>query len=485
MSAEDRGGAQPGIETSLSELYEHAPCGYVSTTMDGIVIRVNETLLDWTGFRRADVVGAPIVSFLQPGSQLLFETRYLAILRLRGEAREVAFTMRKANEGSLPILLNGTVITDESGQPQAIRAAIFSSRGRQDYERKLLHSQRLAEASEFRVRILHNATSSFATATNQVELADELARTTQEAFSAATASVFLVDDSGALHLASGDPALGLACLFDEEYAPIVMAEQRTRVVTRSTAAAQTPGLADMMRDARAETLTIVSLQEATTIFGYVVVTFGRPRKFGSSDINLYETLARQAVQGISHIRMQAELERLALYDQLTGLATRHAIGHRLTATMKSTGRHPRSMALVVIDLDGFKAINDELGHAAGDSVLREIGARLLAVVRGSDTVGRFGGDEFVIICEDADPTAVARLAERLHTAIQEPLAEPAGQRRVSGSIGIAIYSGGSSQPLFPEAVFRHADEAMYSSKRAGTGQTTTVILDNMSRIAGQ
>jgi diguanylate cyclase (GGDEF)-like protein len=143
--------------------------------------------------------------------------------------------------------------------------------------------------------------------------------------------------------------------------------------------------------------------------------------------------------------------------------------------MKSAELTKTSMAFMFIDLDGFKAINDGLGHAVGDSVLTEIGGRLASVVRHGDVVGRFGGDEFVVICEQADASAVERVSERLHAAIRQPLSGVANGAVVTGSIGIAIYSG--SIAMAPEVLFESADAAMYRSKHAGKNRTTMVDVE--------
>lgn len=465
-------GSEAGIEDSLEDLYQHAPCGYLSTTPDGAIVRVNDTLLSWTGYRRADLIGRAFVSCFQPGSQLLFETRYLSVLHLRGEAKQVALTLRTADGEPLPILINGVVIKDDDGRPRAVRAAIFDARQRQEYERELLRARRLAEASEARVRVLQSASSTFAAATSEAALADRLAESARDAFAASQASVYLLDDQDSLQLASGQPAAGLMTLSQQGPDEPLIGEPQATVIHRDDAAATAPRLAAAMRSAETETLTTVPLMEGATRFGILVTSFRRARAFDGTDIELLEALALQAAHVLTRIRLQRQLEHLALYDQLTGLASRRLV-HRLLADAVNSAR-PRehALALIFVDLDGFKIINDEFGHSVGDRVLREIGARLSAAVRQGDAVGRLGGDEFVVICSDVDPEAVDRVVERLHAALREPLPGGASGVRVTCSIGVALYSGGA-RPL-PESMIERADAAMYQSKRAGKNRTTTV-----------
>jgi diguanylate cyclase (GGDEF)-like protein/PAS domain S-box-containing protein len=473
--------SEAGTADTLEDLYEHAPCGLLSTTLDGAIVRVNDTLLSWTGHRRADLIGRAFVSCFQPGSQLLFETRYRSVLHLRGEAKEVALSLRTADGDPLPVLINGVVVADEDGRPRAIRAAVFDARQRQEYERELLTARRLAEASEARVRVLQRASSTFAAATTEDEVADRLAESAREAFAAPDVSVYLLDDREILRLASGQPVLELVPLTGLGPEDAVLGDPHDTVIQRADAVATTPGLAAAMRKAQSETLTIAPLREGATRFGILVSSFKRARAFDGADIELLRALALQAAHVLTRMRLQRQLEHLALYDQLTGLAARRLVHQLLADAVDSMQPHGRALAVIFVDLDGFKAINDELGHSAGDSALREIGTRLSASVRQGDIVGRLGGDEFVVICTDVGSEAVRPVVERLHAALREPLSGRAGGARVTCSIGVALYSG-DGRPR-PEAMIERADAAMYQSKRSGKNRTTTVAVDDTAECA--
>jgi len=481
MSENGPTGGERGVEDLFEDLYEHAPCGLLSTTVDGIIIRVNKTLLRWTGYQREELVGQPFVSCLRPGSQLIFETRYFPVLFLRGEVREVAVSFRHANGTALPMMVNSTVTTDGNGEPVTIRTAVFDASERQEYERDLLASQRRAKASESRVRVLQNASSAFSEATTDTALANELTNITREAFAASDVSVYLLSDEGRLDLTSGKPALGLLDLSGDGPAKVLARTDRTMILSRTDATAESSGLAEVMRRARAETLVTVPLSDDATPLGVLISSFGRSRSFQADDIGLYEALARQSAQVLTRIHLYRKLERLALIDQLTGLASRLLIQQRLSDAVNRSRLNRRPMALLFIDLDGFKIINDELGHATGDSALSEIGSRLASVVRRGDLVGRLGGDEFVVLCEDASPEEVDGVVERLHAALREPLTGRASQTRVTGSIGTVLYPGGVPDNIPPDLILKQADAAMYRSKRAGKNQDTTVIVGETPR----
>ena len=143
-------------------------------------------------------------------------------------------------------------------------------------------------------------------------------------------------------------------------------------------------------------------------------------------------------------RMETELERLALYDPLTGLPNRALFADRLRQVLARRGRGSAT-AVYFLDLDRFKRINDSLGHAAGDDVLREVAERLNGVVRPEDTVARFGGDEFTIVCERVGGVLEAvSIADRLQRPLRQPLRAGGAELRLSASIGVALVEAGDN-----------------------------------------
>ncbi|RKS75414.1 PAS domain S-box-containing protein/diguanylate cyclase (GGDEF)-like protein [Motilibacter peucedani] len=157
-----------------------------------------------------------------------------------------------------------------------------------------------------------------------------------------------------------------------------------------------------------------------------------------------------------------ELVRRASSDPLTGLPNRNVLFDRLRHALAAAPRRGAQVAVVFVDLDGFKAVNDSYGHAAGDEVLRQVAARLRRAVREEDTVARLGGDEFVVLSEAVtDPRQVEVLVDRLQAAVLDPVQLPQGPVRVGLTTGVAM---GSSAPA--EELVRRADAAMYARKPA-------------------
>jgi diguanylate cyclase (GGDEF)-like protein/PAS domain S-box-containing protein len=161
---------------------------------------------------------------------------------------------------------------------------------------------------------------------------------------------------------------------------------------------------------------------------------------------------------------QDRIEYLATRDTLTGLPNRALLNDRLQQVLAAAHRDSKSLAVLFVDLDRFKIINDTLGHHAGDAMLRETAGRLTQCLRENDTVARQGGDEFIVLLPESDHAAAALVARKILSAITQPVAVDGHALTVQASIGIAIYpqDGGDAS-----ALLRHADAAMYRAKDAG------------------
>ncbi len=168
--------------------------------------------------------------------------------------------------------------------------------------------------------------------------------------------------------------------------------------------------------------------------------------------------------------LEAELERRAAHDLLTGLPNRHAFVDRLGHALQRTRRKEESarVGVLFMDLDGFKTINDSLGHQAGDRLLVAVAGRIQNLLRYEDTLARFGGDEFAVLLERVeDPSEAIRVARRIAEALREPFSVADYRVSVNTSIGIAL---GGAHTDDPEVMLREADTAMYRAKEHGPGR---------------
>ena len=179
--------------------------------------------------------------------------------------------------------------------------------------------------------------------------------------------------------------------------------------------------------------------------------------------------AEQALQA-----SRLELEAMARVDSLTGLANRRQFDERLALALSRSRRQGLAIALMYMDIDYFKQVNDRYGHAAGDEVLRSFGQRLAACVRVGDLVARLGGDEFVVLVEDAAvPADAEAIARKLIAIMTAGIATGAANIRVTTSIGIAFCAG----PAAAQALMSAADAALYAAKKAGRNTWNLVVVE--------
>lgn len=195
------------------------------------------------------------------------------------------------------------------------------------------------------------------------------------------------------------------------------------------------------------------------------------KDFISKPFNLMEARAR--IHNMLEVRLlykQLEaysraLESMAMHDALTGLPNRRLLMDRLALSIAHASRNKSSMAVMYLDLDGFKAVNDTSGHDTGDILLRLVADRLVAAVRQEDTVARMGGDEFVIVLWEINhPDGVEKLVSKIIEALSQPAPILDGGLRITASIGVSVY------PIHGEhgeALMKRADQALYMAKQAG------------------
>ncbi len=460
-------------EDDVEDLYEHAPCGFLSTTPEGTVVRVNATFLDWTGHRPEDVLGRPFRNLLSPGGRIYHDTLVAPLLRLQGWVRTLSLTVLCADGSSLPVLVSSDLRTDEAGTPVLIRTAILDRSDRSAQERELVRARKAAEESERRIRVLHRAAAEFAAATDTAGVLGALTGILADELGAAGAGVWLVDPGRRALTLPGTQDPPAACLAaavvpTRSRIPLTQAFRRLEVVTVDAPEAAGPGFAARMRQAGVTSVLAVPLLAEGRAIGAYQIGFHRDSGFPAEQLDLHRTLASQAAAAVERARLDEELRHLAHHDPLTGAANRSLFAQRLDAAVDEARRTGQPVTAMFLDLDGFKAVNDDLGHHRGDDLLAHVARSLRQAVRPDDTVGRLGGDEFAVVCTGADPTDAEHIARRLEEAVRAPLVVDGRTVSVTASVGIVVYEPGS----WPESasagqLLKDADKAMYRAKALG------------------
>ena len=459
----------------FEELYHDAPVGYFTTQLDDTLARVNRTFLTWTGYAESDVIGRPFASLLHPDDRAHYRERRVPVVRAGGEVREVALRVMRADGEILPVLLNSVVVLNDDERPRLIRGVIFDATNRTEYESELLTQRRLAESAAARVQVLQNASVRFAERGTERELAETLDTIVREALAATVSCVATVDAQGELDVIAGlNPLAGRYRRSDARPGPDSLDRGRPLLFADSADLAdEYPVIAEAMRSAGLEGIASFPLLRDRAPFGIVAAFFAERTELEPAAVDLVEAIARQAAQTLARIRLQEEIAHLALHDQLTGLANRVLLREHIDRAISGGTESAQPVAMMFLDLDGFKPVNDRLGHTVGDDVLRDVARRLGAVVRDTDVVGRFGGDEFIVLCPDTDDEQAAVIAERIRQAVAEPIEWLPAGFTVSASVGVVVHRPGRT-PASTDELLELADAEMYRAKGAGRNRVSLI-----------
>jgi diguanylate cyclase (GGDEF)-like protein len=322
------------------------------------------------------------------------------------------------------------------------------------------------------------------TVATSVEAAGQLLATAvAEAFRTEQAGLYLVDPDGRIvHAVGGGPGADLSAELGRNLAGKAAGDSP---VWRAAMSGGGPLLvgdvaSDLVRDGGlVETMGLRSyvampLMSAHGPVGLVMCGDRRPREWSSHDRVLAAQLAVEGTLIVESARMRqteqehlAELTRQAFHDALTGLPNRSHLLDRAERAIEEAGSAGRRMALLLLDLNGFKQVNDTSGHHVGDALLHAVGRRLVGTLRGDDLVARLGGDEFaILLTRDPDQQRAESIAQRLHERLSDPYDIEGRRLEVGASIGVALFPDHADDIA---SLMRGADAAMYRAKRQGGG----------------
>ncbi len=210
----------------------------------------------------------------------------------------------------------------------------------------------------------------------------------------------------------------------------------------------------------------IQLAVFNELYGTLVFSSRLPREaMDTQERDLVQLMGLFISAALERASQNERIEQMAFNDALTGLPNRVLFNDRMEQAIASAKRYDRGFAVMYVDIDKFKLINDRYGHSVGDAVLKEVAHRLRKTLRESDTVSRFGGDEFVVLQPIVDgPSDAADLARKLNVAMQEPILVDNVSHDVRISLGIGLYPGDGNSP---EALMEASDRALYRAKREG------------------
>lgn len=215
---------------------------------------------------------------------------------------------------------------------------------------------------------------------------------------------------------------------------------------------------------RSGSFAAVPIRQGGRNLGILALTRPEADPLSDVEVRFLSAVATTMALAIHHASLMDELRKLSTHDELTGLANRRLLRTRLDREIAMARRYKNELAVLTLDIDHFKQLNDRFGHPLGDAVLRDVAEVLTAGVRNVDTVARVGGEEFVVLLPRTDGDAAARVADKLRARVAaHDVAELEGQSRVTISIGVTVLDDGEAV----SALLSRADQALYEAKDAG------------------
>jgi diguanylate cyclase (GGDEF)-like protein/PAS domain S-box-containing protein len=404
----------------LAAVVEASRDAIIGTTREGVITSWNRGAERLYGYTAEEAIGQPNMLVVPPDRHA--EIADMMQQLVRGEHIAEYETERVRKDGTrVPVSMTLSPVHDAHGAMVAVAVVTRAIAERKAAEAAL-------RASEQRARIL---------------------------IEHAPIGAAVADEQGILELVNDTYAAFYGYGREE-----MIGQPITMLVPPEERAALAAAYADMLaraRDERGEYLVVTRSGERRTVLSHSVQypgPDGRPRR-ATFSLDITERKAHED-----------RLAYVAQHDTLTGVPNRVLFTDRLEQALLAARRERVSVALLLIDLDGFKTVNDRWGHAAGDALLRVVAKRLQAAVRSSDTVARLGGDEFAVLLPHADRTGAIRVAGLLCATLAEPVLLSDATAQVDSSIGIALYPEHGEDA---ETLQRCADHAMYAAKGAGGG----------------
>lgn len=226
---------------------------------------------------------------------------------------------------------------------------------------------------------------------------------------------------------------------------------------------------------------VIAIEENGEMLGFMGLdSVGSFKKWSKHHIELLKTLSNLLANGLIRIASEKRIEYMAYYDHLTGLPNRTLFSDRLTQAIHLAKRNEKYLGVIFIDLDSFKMVNDTMGHSAGDIVLKEVSQGLTQRLRKTDTVARFGGDEFLILINNlADNEDIIKVVKNILEMFELPLTINGQEFYITGSAGVAVYPFDGEDA---ETLTKNADVAMYMAKSSGKNQYALCTVDMKEEV---
>jgi diguanylate cyclase (GGDEF)-like protein/PAS domain S-box-containing protein len=452
--------AERALERStrrLRSMFENNPAGIIELSPEGRIVAVNEPLEALTGYAAHDLVGERIEVLAPVYDQ--FERRGFAASLIAEEPMHDRGTLRRLSGEAVPVQIE-TIPMRSAGAVEGSYVIVQDISAQVSLEfKEQLQRQRLSAVSTL-------ASSHARDAQEQVQRTLEFAMVSLGVQMAAVGYIE-GDLFRVAHSAGIASPVGAAFPFSSTYARHVYGTAEILSIADSSVPEWADDPARTAHGWQSFIGTTIRIEGRPV--GMLTFASRKPRSLGfdRADEDFVKVVAALMGAALARLQAEARIASEANIDPLTRLPNRSFFEEELSTTIARIDRDGGCAAILFIDLDGFKNINDSYGHAVGDDVLRAVANRCLSAMRSEDLIARLGGDEFIVLqgaCLGDD--AAMRLAERLIAAVSEPIVIAGTSLRLGASVGVALYPRDASNAT---ALIASADRAMYAAKKRGDG----------------
>lgn len=408
------------------DLYDHAPCGYHSLDANGVFIQMNTTELNWLGYKEEEVIGKmSALDVISPATQHLFYEHFDK-LKTNGMMHPVECEFVRKNKTTFTVLLNATTVTDAQGNFLKTRSTIFDITDRKAIEQALRISEQQFHSAMDTAPI---GMAIIALDGKYIEVNKALCYLlgySKEELEKMTFQEITYPEDLAIDVANSKKLIA---------GKIRYHQIEKRYIRKDGVIIWVQLTASILRDTPTNTpLYFIAQVEDIT-----------ERK-----------------------EIEDKIRQLAYYDSLTNLPNRRLLLDRLTQAINTAKRHHHILAILFIDLDNFKTVNDALGHDVGDELLKSFAVRLESELRTIDTVARISGDEFVIILNEvSNQHNVSMITEKIIKRMKKSFLVLGHELKIGCSIGVAIFPQDGNKI---SDLMKKADTAMYAAKESGKNQ---------------
>lgn len=452
---------------NFSSLYNLAPVFYCTLNPQGIIQETNQMGAEMLRVKKEKLLGQRLARFIHPDDQDLFYLHHRQTLKTR-EKQDSEMRIVASNGTIRHVQIQSVAGGDQEDQ---IRMVLSDITERKKIEQAVRENEQKLAQRVRELNALHEATGSLLSTLDTNTLLARILDAVLKAIPAAKIGVIYLAPSG-----SRPFQISAFARSEDVNQETLTFSNRSRYVSKILSTKQRLQLTDISTQTRKGSPNLQKIQKTKSALmvplitddqTYGVISLESPEKsaFSETEMDLLESFAATATAAIRNARLHEQLQETAITDFLTKLYNRQGFFEIGQHEFQRFLRSARPLSLIAMDIDGFKAVNDTFGHAAGDQALILLGQRLIIQLRKADVMARYGGDEFMVLLPETDLATALKIAKRLNQALEE-IPFQIGDQQIQLTISQGV-SQATKDMQDLNMLVKQADDALYIAKAAG------------------